>query len=232
MSAAVGQSTSVVTATNVASQTTPSVTTQVAGSTFVIGAIGNAANGSSVVYTPSDSNTNPYTAIDTTQLYGTASFAQMQWWYSQNGVGGAGHTFTVGASPSDGFLLFALEITAGLTSGILDTHNKNADAASPFTSPGITTTQNDCILLSMLGGDSGSNPATHAESTGFTVIANCNQTNGASFFTGCIAYRNVVSIGTYNSSFTESGGSSCGVLIAAFKSLVAANGAPISWTRA
>lgn len=191
------------------SVTTAARTSAASGSTFIIGAVCNNSEFSSVA----DSKSNVYTLIGAAQTFDSAGGVRL--YYCQNGTGGASHTATLNVTSSAAHTVFFVEITGGLTSGILDQNNRANDTSSPFASPGITTTQADEILISILGGNSGSNPATHAESTGFTIDETV--TNGTTFYTGCIASRVVSSTGTYNSSFTETGGTNTGVIIASFK---------------
>lgn len=198
-----------------ASQATGGVTTAVSGSTFYVSFEWDTANFSSI----SDSKGNAYTIIDT-EL--TVSGTQKQRvYYCQNGVGGATHSVTVNLSGAAPISVFFLEITGGATTGVLDQHNRANDAATPFASPSVTTLQAAEILVSSLTSDTGSNPGTIAESTGFTVQAGASETNGASFYVGGIATRIVAAIASYASSFTCTGTTISGVAIATFKEAAA-----------
>jgi hypothetical protein len=138
-------------------------------------------------------------------------------YYKENGSGGASHTFSYTVSGSHTNTIYAGEITGGLTSGILDQQNAQTDSASPFTSPSITTTQANEILVSILSAHSTINPATVAESTGFTLQAKWE--DGTASWPGCIASKVVSSTGAYNSSFTCASADDAGIHIASFKAL-------------
>ena len=148
-------------------------------------------------------------------------------YYVQNGNGGANHVVTVTVSGAVAITVLLVELTGVLTASVLDGSSLVADAASPFTSGNVATTQADEILVAGIIGASGSNPATHAISSaspasGWTIQTSAEETNGASFFTGAIATQTVSATGTYNGGFTESGASNAAVLLAAFKLAAAA----------
>jgi hypothetical protein len=198
------------------SQATTGVTTQTSGSAFVVAAAWDSARNFTSIADNKGNSAN-YVQIGN-QVTFSGGGGRARLYYCQNGAGGAGHTATITVSGSAGITVLFLELTGGATSGILDQNSTGVnDTSSPFTSQSITTTQAAEALISSLFGNSGANPATHAESTGFTVQAGADETNGSSFWTGCLASRIVAATGTYNSSFTESSGSNTAVHIASFK---------------
>ncbi len=205
---------------NSATQVTAGVTTQASGSTFVV--FGAFDSGFGATFTSfTDSKGNTYTQIDTeVQIGGGAGTTRARVYYCQNGTGGASHTATMTISQAEnGIILFA-EITGGLTSGILDQHGFELDSATPFQlTTGLTTTQASELLLTGMIGNSGSNPATHAE-TGLgssSILTSAEETNGASFYTGALAWSVKSSTGTFNPSWTESGGTTGLTFLATFK---------------
>ena len=207
------------------SATTTGVTTTASGSIFVVGAVwDNGFNFSSIA----DSKSNTYTLIGSELAFGSV---KARLWYVENGAGGASHTATVTVNTSPTYLtVFFLEITGGATSGSLDQSNARSDAASPFTlAAGLTTTQADEILVSMIVGDSASNPATLAESGlgSSTVHSGASETDGSQFEVGGLATSIKTSTGTFNPSWTMTGGSTCGVFLATFKAAAAAGGLAI-----
>jgi len=200
------------------SQATTGVTTQSSGSTFFVAFIWDTGNFSSI----SDSKSNSYTQIGTEQVQ---TGTKMRAYYCQNGTGGSSHTATIGLSTASPVTVLFLEITGGLTSGILDQSDLRFDTASPYTlAAGLTTTQADELLVSFLGGTSGNNPATHAESGLGSSTIQIEETDGASFYTCAIATAVKSSTGTFNPSWTESGGAHAGVVLATFKAAAAATG--------
>lgn len=200
---------------------TAGVTTQATGSTFVLGVTwGAGAAFTSVV----DSKGNTYTQVGGLDLDPDGTGSHTRFYYCQNGVGGASHTATLTIGAANNLEILFLEIT-GAAIASFDLGNGNADTASPYTTPSIATTQAAEMLVAFFAGNSGSNPATHAESTGFSVQTGAEETNGASFWTGCLATRIVAATGSYNASFTETGSTRGTAFIASFKEAAAGAGA-------
>lgn len=185
-----------------ASLVSGSVTTT-SGSTILIGTIWDTASFTSVV----DSKSNTWTQIDVEGTWGSAP-GRSRVYYAKNITGGASHTFTLNLGAAAPCGISVLEITGADTTAPLDQHNQNRDISSPFTlSAGLTTTSAAELIASFLGGTSGSNPATHAE-TGLgssTIQTATEETNGVSFYTFAWATKIVAATGTFNPSWTESG---------------------------
>lgn len=160
-----------------------------------------------------DSKSCTWTQIGTEQTFHSA-YGATRMYYNNGGSRGASHTFTLTTSGAYANI-YMVEITGQATSDVLDQANRQADTASPFTSPVITTTVANTCLVSGLAGNSGSNPAEHAESTGFTIQV--EETNGPIYWVGALGTRIVSSATDYNSSWTEYNSTSTAVWIAAFK---------------
>ena len=221
MAIAVGQSAKGTSGSS-ASLATSAVTTAATGSTFVVFTTWDSGSTFSSI---SDSKSNSYTQIGTEVAFGTL---RTRLYYKENGVGGASHTATVAISAATFISVFFVEVTGGATSGILDQSGARNDAASPFTlAAGLTTTQANELLLAVCAGNSGSNPATYAESGLGSSTLVIEETNGVSFETGTIYKANKTATGTFNPSFTQSGGTSAAVYLATFKELIG-SGAIIS----
>lgn len=194
-------------ASHASSAVTAGVTTQAAGSSFVIGVACSAGSFTSVA----DSKSNIYTQIGTEQ---SSSGHAIRWYLCTNGTGGASHTATVVASfPT----CYFAEITGGLTASILDQQNQGTDATSPYgDAVTITTTQAAELILAIVSGDGSSNPLTYTLGNSFTAID--AETDGSSFWTSSFMQRVVAATGTYNISATASGSTTDAVvLIASFK---------------
>lgn len=195
--------------------TTGSITSSATGSTFLLFM---QWEGASTFSSISDSKGNTYTQIGSELT--ANSGAKSRGYYCENGNGGSSHTFTCTTAGNVAITLHAIEITGGKTASILNPTPPAAadDTSSPFTSNNITTLQNDVLLAAWMGcTNSGSNPATHAESTGFTIQAGTDETDASTYWTGCIATKVVSSTSTYACSFTETGASTAAVRIAAFE---------------
>lgn len=188
--------------------TTTAVNTATSGSTFEVAVIYDGTSFTSIT----DNKSNTWTQVGTeTTING--SNAKCRRYKKEGGAGGTGHTVTVTCASGIIVVLF-MEIT-GSTVVSDGTPSQARDNASPFASPSITTTSATTLLTSVVWGDSGSNPATTAESTGFSVQV--SELDGSSYWVAALATRAVTSTGTYNSSFTQSGTTNSVVGILAWK---------------
>lgn len=191
--------------TGVSSQATTGVTTN-SGSFFVVGFVTDSGlTVSSVV----DSFSNSYSLIKgSVSMAGGGGLGFL--YRSTTTTGGASHTATPTMSGAGRMTVFFAEIIGASGFDLGDGAN---DPSSPFVSPNIVTTNARELLLGQIVGDSASNPATNAESTGMAVLAAAQELDGAANWVGCIASRVVSSTSTYNCSFTESGSVDCAVFI-------------------
>ena len=170
------------------------------------------------------SNT-PYVQVGTEITVDTSNSSKLRAYHFPNASGGAGHTVTASTTTSQPITVAMAEITGGATSSVVAASNQAQDTSSPFgNAVSITPAAGNYLLVAFFGGNSASNPATHAESQGFTILSNTNETNGASLWTICIATKSVTANGStaYTAQFTETGASQGGVILAAFKELAAA----------
>lgn len=207
MALAVGQ-TSKGSTTGGTTATTTGVNTASSGSTFEVAVIFDGLSFTSIA----DNKGNTYTQVGTeTAING--SNAKCRRYKKEGGVGGTGHTVTVTCASGIIVVLF-MEVT-GSTVVSDGTPSQAQDNASPFVSPNITTATATTLLTSVIFGDSGSNPATTSESTGFTVQV--SELDGSSLWVCALATRAVTSTGTYASSFTQSGTTNSVVGILAWK---------------
>jgi len=195
--------------------TTATRTSAASGSTFVVFCQADATPN-----TPTDNKGNTYTAV-TTAVTNSSIVSRM--YYCQNGTGGSGHTWTFTTPFSADLSMYVLEILGGLTTGILDAVNQVLDSSSPFTVTSAATTQAAELAVAAMSGNSGTNPATHAESTGYTIRSEV--TTGGPNWTGAIASKVLSATGAQTPSFTENGGTTAGVHIATFKEASGGGGA-------
>lgn len=185
------------------------------GSGFVVGYIYDSArtlNASSLT----DSAGNVYTQIGTTITDATAAL-RTGFYRCLRGVGASSHSIT-GTLDANGFISVVwCEITATGGGGLIleGTASQANDTATPFTPGNISTAAGEALLISFLGGNSATTPATHAESTGFTIITNANFTSGGTCWPAVLGSR-AVAPGTYNPSWTEASGTRVGVYVAGF----------------
>ena len=172
------------------------------------------------------SNT-PYVQVGSEITVDTTNASKLRAYHFPNAAGGTGHTVTASTTTSQAITVAMIEITGGATSSVVASSNQAQDTASPYgNAVSITPAAGNYLLVAYFGGNSGSNPATHAESQGFSIVANTNETNGASLWTICIATKSVTADGVtaYTAQFTETGSSQGGVILAAFKELAGGGG--------
>jgi hypothetical protein len=210
--------------TSASSIATSAVTTQASGSTFLILVFWQSARTFTSVV---DSKSNIYTQIDTEITIGGTDRCRA--YYCENGTGGASHTATLNISGLAVCGIMFLEITGGLTSGSLDQHGERDDVASPFTlAAGLTITQAVELLVTALVGNSGSNPATHAESgLGSSAIQTGTQeTDGTNFYCSAMATKVTAATAAFNPSWTESGATGAATWLITFKDAGGASSFP------
>lgn len=178
---------------NVSNSCTTAGVTSTNGSTFIV-----CIAGDGTVATPTDSKSNTYTPIA-----GQVSLAanNSRCYQALNATGGTSHTFTGTVTAATVITVAAVEVTTTgtITAGPAVT---GTDAATPFTSPGLTTTVADSMLVGMqtTEGPSGTCTPTHGNS--FTGLD--SETDGNSYFPMFSSNRLVAATGTYNTSITVS----------------------------
>lgn len=203
------------------------------GSTFVVLlAFNNSTTFTSIADTINGSASgNTWTQIGTEPSISGGKFRA---YYCQNGNGGTNHVVTVTVGAATAITALMVEVTGVVTTSVTDgTSAFTLDSSSPFTSANVTTANANDVLVAGVMGDSGSNPATHAissasPSSGWTIQTSTEETNGASFWVGCMATQTVSATGTYNGGFTESGATNGNVLLVALKLSSAAADQPPS----
>jgi len=196
---------------------TGAVDTQTAGSTFVVVAIWD--NGTFTSIADNKGNSANYSLIGSEQAGGALS--KMRVYRCENGIGGTGHTATITCS-TPVVTAFFVEIT-GANSASFDAGSaaQASDASSPFTVTSGTLSQPAECVVAVCGADSASNPATIAESSGFTIQE--SELNGSTFWTGGIATKITAATTALTPSFTSSGSGTCVLTIAGFTELTGAS---------
>lgn len=196
-----------------ASAATAAKNTNATGSGFFLGAIWDRAQ-TLTITDNAGNNTALASSLVGAEIDDNSGGLKTRIMLLPNGLGRSGHIFTGTMSGAGVLSLFSGEFATTNGNGVtLDQSNQGNPVASPFGSGNIVTTIPIEVLLSLIGGNSGSNPATHAESTGFSLLTNAEELNGSANWTGCLASRVVSSTGTYAASWTESGCSRSGVHI-------------------
>jgi hypothetical protein len=202
--------------------TTGAITSAASGNTFVVTNSSEAGR----AQTPSDSKSNTYTILGTEQASGSGGGGG--WWRKENGVGGASHTFTVTWNAASNPTILAAEL-AGVTTTSTDTGSaaQISDNASPFTVTSGTFAQADEIVLCHIQSDSGSNPATFAESTGFTIFV--KDEDGSLYWASALGYKVISATTALTPSWTTTGAADCPLHICGFRASSAAALEESSW---
>lgn len=154
--------------------TAPGVATQATSSTFIVGVTCNHAIATPFV---NDNMGNTYVQVVSAVFNSSTKFAYV--YACENGVGGAGHTWTAtqaGGSTSIG--VFAQEITGTGGFATADVSNFTSNLSGNASTPSITTTAAGDAVLSFVLGTSGSDGVTISDSTGLNAITQ-SQGNGS-----------------------------------------------------
>lgn len=184
------------------------VDTAVSGSVFVVSC---SYPSGSTFNSVTDNFSNTYVTAGA-ELTGTSGMGSRKTrvLYCNGGcTGGSSHTWTCNLTGSGNVGILAVELKNAIASNVLDQATQNTDTSSPFTSS-ITTTVANAGIVTVVWGDSGTTPATHAENgiSGSTVVESITDTQ---WWTGAMAVKIVSSISTYAPSWTENGGASANV---------------------
>lgn len=214
MAISVGQHTAAASVGAATTVTTSSITTAASGSTIDVFCEVDAG-----INTPTDNKGNTYVA--TTALVTNSGISSRRF-RCENATGGAGHTVTFTASHSGNLNIFVTEVLGALTASAMDQQASVVDSSSPFTVTSGTTTQAAELALASMAGNSATTPATHAESTGYTVLDQVN--TGGPDWTGATAWKVLSATGTQTPSFTEASGTTAGVHIVTYKEAAGGGG--------
>lgn len=216
MAASVGVHAHIQGTTSTLTLTTPGVATQATGSTFLGSAI---AAGASNISSVQDNKTNAYSQIQTS--FNTSFGSSMAWYRKENGLGGAGHTFTSTLLSGQVQTVYFDEVLGAATSSVLDQSVVFVgDASSPFTTNTTgTTTQADEIAFAFYGTDTPSGTETITWGNGFTQI---DADGNSSFVTGGIAFKVLSATGTVQGSITSSVATDTAGAVLTFKALASA----------
>lgn len=179
--------------------TTPTRTTTSGATIILIGCV--VADTWAAVNPIADNKGNTWTLVDS--LTTTASGLELRVYKAVNITGGAGHTFTI-TPGSNGFPALLMQEVPDAPAAPIITTNKQADTATPYTSPSISPATN----VTVIGGiytDAPSGTETDTWGGSFASGDKVEELSDAdTSLTGSMAAV-VKAAGTYNSSVTVAG---------------------------
>ncbi len=152
---------------------------------------------------PPDSKGNTFTQVGTTQ---TAAARGLSVWICENATVGAGHTIQVDWTSGSADPTVIFEAVGGTAGTALDSGSLVQGSGSPnYTLTSNALAQANSVVFSFVAGESGSNPATYANTTGFTIDQ--SETNGNLYWTGAAGHLEVAATTAVQSIWTQSGAS-------------------------
>lgn len=211
----VGVSASEQLAASAAIVTTPAVTSAVSGSSFVVFSINYGDNN---VTSVTDSKSNTYTRIGV-ELDNVSDGFFVGAWVCENGTGGASHTASLNLASSTLAAIYFIEITGGLTSGLVDVSNSAVDNDnSDGYDAQVTPSAGNRLLLSYITVNAEAPTVTY-DGTGQSFTSVLAETDGSNTLSGQVAKRSVVANGStaYGPAFSASGGGRASVFTIALK---------------
>lgn len=219
MAIAVGVSDSNLLTVGSNTNTSGAVTTQATGSSFVVFTINY---GDDNVTSVTDSKSNTYSRISV-ELDNPGDGFYVGAWLCENGTGGASHTATLTTAGTALSAIYFLEITGGLTSGLVDVFNAvvDSDGGDGFDAP-VTPTAGNRLLLSYITVNAEAPTVTYS-GAGQSFTSVLAETDGSSGLSGQVAQRTVAANGStaYGPAFTTSAGGRASVFTIALKEAAA-----------
>ncbi len=177
---------------------TAPINTQLSGSTLIAFNAGYASNNS----LPTDNKGNTWVALGSGEVYrGYNGAFDVKPYVVENAQGGSGHRVSIvkNGNASGELTLPLIEIQNANVHAWVKNYPANANSV---TSADITTT-GPAILLAFWWGDAGGLMHTASPNNGFTVIESFLNLPPNSAVQSVVAFRQVISAGTYNVSWTH-----------------------------
>jgi hypothetical protein len=197
---------------------TPAITTQASGSTFLAWVGRGDVNQFTTATIPTDNKGNTFVRLGRVHNYSPAYPGSGEELYSCTAaVGGNGHIFTAPMTGVDEITLAVVEIING---GVIQTFQWNS-VTSPQTnqtSLNVTTT-GAATLVAIWAGDSGANLVTAVPNNGFTTID--SQLLAVCQVEAVVATKNVTAAGTYNVTWTSTPAQGAHLYLVALQSVPA-----------
>lgn len=189
------------------SATTGAGTTAASGSTFLVAlsyGIASQGNPLSVV----DNKGNTFTLISGSRFAGGSSnSAAVEWWITENGVGGAGHTATVTFSGGEATTIRLFEVTGATAPGVDAITGRASVTTDDLIIPVPATgsfAQADELIMAVVGNAVGGG-ITYSDSTGtFTKLD--EEGDGNSWWTSAVFSRIISSTAAITTGFADNVG--------------------------
>lgn len=200
--------------------TTPSITTQVTGSSFITGHAGYSHNNAD----PTDSKSNTWVAYGTEIYNGYGGSFSVRMYLCENGVGGSGHnvSFVKVDPPGEATVPF-IEVK---NADVLVDYAQNYPAAGTTLTSGDVTTTGPAVLVAFWWGDTSGLTHTAVPNNDFVVIEAFLNLPPGSGVQMAVAAKEVASAGTYNVTWTETPDQGAALWLFAFQKSGAGGGSP------
>lgn len=204
------------------STTTAAGTSSASGSTFLVGFSYDA---STTVTSVTDSKSNTYTKVGLS--YGDGG-ARVEWWASQNAVGGASHTATVTFSGAAFAPAHLIEVLGAEASGIDVTTGRSNVAQHDLIISVGPFAQADGVVLAIVGANDGGSVVYSDTTATFTKLS--EEQDGNNFWTSAVWSRVVASTAAITTGFSNNqpGGSFLQGSILSIKQAAAGGGGPVA----
>lgn len=177
--------------------TTPSITTQVSGSSFITGHAGYSHNNAD----PTDSKSNTWVAYGTEIYNGYGGSFSVRMYLCEDGVGGSNHSVSfVKVDPPGEATVPFIEVK---NADVLVDYAQNYPAAGTTLTSGDVTTTGPAVLVAFWWGDASGLTHTAVPNNDFTVIEAFLNLPPGSGVQMAVAAKEVAAAGTYNVTWTE-----------------------------
>lgn len=191
------------------------------GATLLVATVARYSGGGSNPLTISDSKGNTWTAMTGWTSSGTAD--TMQAWYSIPTSVGSGHTVTLtkgaGANPFAGGGFAAFSGTKATSPLDLEVQLNNSGSSTTHTATSITPSENDCLIVQMLGTDG----ASYSSINSSYSLAFSNNWTGGIDVSSALAYIVQTTASASAPTITLDASAGAGIGTASFKAASAAS---------
>lgn len=203
----------VINGANPSPNTSAGITTQASGSSFLVCVAGGGTFSGTL--TVSDNKGNTYTQVMAPTQSPTTHVSAPAWtavYLCSNGVGGAGHTFTVATTQGDYASAIAAEISKPVATDTALVHA--SDTATPYSAGSITTVTDHALVLSFVGSAGTVTSLVGTPGNGFSKV---DEISNDAYWTCSLASKSVSPAGAVSDSWTFNDTIDAGLTLIALK---------------